>query len=96
MEERSDDTVFSQHSVAVIVLPMHLTDLVRLARQLSKNYPGAMARGGTLDGRECLIIEERRAWKAQREDEASADRPALRPGASRLVPVDKGEDRAQA
>jgi hypothetical protein len=67
VEETSAEAVFSEHSVAVIVLPMHLHDLVRLARQLSKNYPGAMARGGTLDGRDCLIVEERKAWKSARD-----------------------------
>jgi len=96
VEDRSDEAVFSEHSVAVIVLPMHLTDLVRLARQLSRNYPGAMARGGLLDGRECLIIEDRRAWKAQREEQADGNRPSLRPGSSRLVPVEPGEGRAKA
>jgi hypothetical protein len=94
VDEQLDDTVFSEHSVAVIVLPMHLHDLVRLARQLSKNYPGAMARGGTLDGRECLIIEERKAWRAQREGEAEGGAPPR--GASRLIPFEKGEERAKA
>jgi hypothetical protein len=80
VEETSGEAVFSEHSVAVIVLPMHLHDLVRLARQLSKNYPGAMARGGTLDGRDCLIVEERKAWKAARDGEGGSTAAALEAG----------------